>query len=74
MFWSVLLYGDGAYFFIIIQGGSIKPLLRFGGRFFRIGKRFENNLNMIVICVILSVYGENFITNSACVAKISIFA
>ena len=42
--------------------------------FFRIGMRFENNLNTIVICVILCVFGENFITNSACVAKISIFA
>ena len=57
-----------------IQGGSIKPLLRFGGRFLRIGMRFENNLHMIVICIIVSVYGENFITNSACIAKISIFA
>ena len=67
--------------FIIVhlQGGSIKPLLRPGGRFFRIGIRFENNLKMIVICVILSVglYGkstENFIINSAGIAKISIFA
>ena len=52
-----------------IQGGSIIPLLRFGGTFFRIGSRFKNNFNMIVICVILSVYGVNSITNSACVVK-----
>ena len=51
-----------------------KPLLRFSDRFFRVGTRFENNLNKIAICVILSVYGESFITNSACIAKISIFA
>ena len=58
---------------ILILGGSIKPLLRFGGRFFHIGLRFENKLNMIAICIILSVYGGTFITNSACVVKISIF-
>ena len=46
----------------LIQGGSIKPLLRFGGGFFRISIRFRYSLNMIVICVILSVYSENFIT------------
>ena len=37
--------------------------------------RFENNSKMIVIYVILTVYiyhSENSITNSACVAKISI--
>ena len=28
----------------IIQGGSIKSLLRFGGRFIRIGIRFENKI------------------------------
>ena len=59
---------------LVVQGGSIKPLLRFGGRVFRIGIRIENNLNMIVIGIILSVYSKNSITNSACVAKISIFA
>ena len=53
---------------------SIKPLLRFGGNFFRSGIRFENNSKMVVIYVILIVYGENSITNSARVAKISIFA
>ena len=56
-----------------IQGGSIKPLLRFGGRFFRIGVRFEYNSKMMVMYVILTVYGKNSITNSAYVAKISIF-
>ena len=61
-------------FFLEIQGGSIKPLLRFGGSFFHIGMRFEKNLNKIVICVTLSVYCENVITNRACVARISIFA
>ena len=30
--------------FLNIQGGSIKPLLRFGGRFVRIGIRFEKDL------------------------------
>ena len=59
---------------LIIQGGSIKPLLRFGGRLFRIEMRFENNSELMVIYIIVTVYGENFIINSACVAKISIFA
>ena len=58
----------------MIQGGSIKPLLRFGGRLFRIGIRFENISKMIVIYVIFTVYGENSITNSACVAEISTFS
>ena len=57
-----------------VQGGSIKPLLRFKGRFFHIGVRFEDNSNMILIYVILTVYGKNSITNSACVAKILIFS
>ena len=54
-----------------LQGGSIKPLLRFGGRFL---KRFEKNSKRIAIYVILTVYGENSITNSDCIAKIPIFA
>ena len=41
---------------IDVQGGSIKPLLRFGGRFFRIGIRFENNSKLTVVYVILTVY------------------
>ena len=36
----------------------------FEGRFFCIGMRFENNSRIIVIYVILTVYGENSITNS----------
>ena len=56
-----------------IQFGSIKPLLRFGGRFFSIGIRFENNSRMSVIYIILIVYGEKSITTSASVAKILIF-
>ena len=36
--------------------------------------RHMQGLYRIVIYVILSAYGENSITNSACVAKISIFA
>ena len=52
----------------LLQGGSIKPLLRFGGRYIRIAIRLENNLERIIIYAILSVYGEHFITNKACVA------
>ena len=48
--------------------------LRFGGRFFRIEMRFENDSTMIILYVTLSVYSENSITNSACIAKISVFA
>ena len=58
---------------LYVQGGSIKPLLRFGGRFSRIGIRLENSLNRIIIYLILSVYCETLITNKACVAKIPIF-
>ena len=50
-----------------------KPLLGFGGRFFRIGIRFENISKMIVITVVLTIYGKNSIKDSDCVAKISIF-
>ena len=39
-----------------IQGGSFKHLLRFGGTFFRIGIRLENNSKRIVVFIILSVY------------------
>ena len=35
---------------------------------------FENNSKVIETYVILTVYTENSITNSACVAKISIYA
>ena len=59
---------------VILQCGSIKPLLRFGGSFFRIGIKFKNNSKMIVIHLILTVYVENSITNSICVAQILIFA
>ena len=57
----------------IIQGGSIKPLLRFGGRFFRIGIKLGTYLNRLIIYVILSISGENSIANKACVAEIRIF-
>ena len=57
-----------------VQGGSINPLLRLGGNFFRIGIWFENKSKMIVTYVVLTVYGENLIANSACVAKITTFA
>ena len=46
-----------------------KPLLTFGGRFFRIGIWFEDNLKH-EFCLEY-IYGENFTTNSACIAKIS---
>ena len=57
----------------LIQGGSIKPLLKFGGRFYRIGIKLGTNLNRIIIYVILTILGENFIKNETCVAKIRIF-
>ena len=56
-----------------IQGGSIKTLLRFGGKYFRIEIRFLKNKKIIIIYVIFSIHGDNFITNKACVAKIRIF-
>ena len=43
-----------------VQGGSIKHLLRFGGRFFRIEIWFENSSNMIVIYVILTLLRRGY--------------
>ena len=61
------------FYLICIQGGSIKPLLRSGGRFFRVGIRLETNSKRIIIYAILSVYGENSIKNKTCIGKIRIF-
>ena len=53
--------------------GSIKPVLIFRGRFSSIRIKFENNSNIIVLYIKLTIYGETFITNSACAAKITKF-
>ena len=47
-------------------------LMRFEGGYFCVGKRLETNSKRIIIYAFLSVYGENSITNKACVAKIGI--
>ena len=67
---------EGSLIFVCepdVQGGSIKPLLRFGGRFFRIGIKLGTYLKGIIIYAILSILCENSMKNKACVAEIRIF-